>query len=185
MPTKPSRSRLRLAAVTAVVLVATLGGATAAQANTTGGAISGTALSSDPEIFTCPKASGSGNTLCLYTSHDIGTGALPNYYPMDKTYLYRLKDGADPSAPSNWTGTQILDESQLPCGRVGIACGAHHLWAPGGRWVANQSKYLLYVPDLMDTSEDGQHNASRIQVLSNNSTTGTSAYTQLLSLIHI
>src|SRR5690242_16973241 len=108
MKAQLSRARIwQFAAASACALMLLGGNMTAASADTVGGAISGTVNSSDPEIFQCPRSSGSGTTLCMYTSHDMGTGALPNYYPMDKTYIYRLKDGLAAANPANWVGTQI------------------------------------------------------------------------------
>jgi hypothetical protein len=172
------RALPRLVAAAALVLITAgvnLGDTFVANADTVGGAISGNAYSSDPEIFTCPNSHGSADaTLCIYTSNDVGSGSnTSNYYPMNKTYLYRLNDGADAAIPANWVGTPILDEQQDVCGQSATACGANHLWAPGGRRY-NNSQYLLYVPDITDVN--AMDTSSIIMAYSSTSQLGTSGY---------
>ncbi|MBO3747758.1 hypothetical protein J5X84_16895 [Streptosporangiaceae bacterium NEAU-GS5] len=116
---------------------------------------------SDPEIETCSDPSSSWSGLCLYTSNDLGSPG-PWYYPMDKTYLYTLNNGADPSNPDNWVDRgAVLNESAYSSW---VPSGAKHMWAPShGRY---GGKDYLFVPDVTDPTSPGVSTTSRIGISS-------------------
>jgi hypothetical protein len=171
---KPWRSRAwRRSAVIAFTVALTLGGGHAAQANTSG-SITASVNSSDPELIQCPNSAGTGMTLCLFTSLDMGNQPVPsgqNYYPMNQTMLWRLKDGADASKPANWVNQgAVLQESSLTS--RGVPSGANHLWAPGVRYW--NGKYYLYVPDVLDINDESH--SSRIFLFTTTTANGASGY---------
>jgi len=122
-------------------------------------------------------------TLCLFTSQDMGDASgLPipygqNYYPMNQTMLWRLKDGQDASKPGSWTpeGPVINEENALT--DRGVPTNAYHQWAPGVRyWVApgDVGKYYLYVPDVLDTNDESH--TSRINLFTTSDPLGIGPY---------
>lgn len=172
------RSRRRrfkvLAASVAVAVVASvaaiaLGDPLVASANT-GGSITASGNSSDPELIQCPNSIGTGLTLCLFTSEDgipAPYGAENNYYPMNRTKMFRLRDNTDASDPANWDSTIVLTERAL--WSAGVPQFSYHLWAPGARYI--DGKYFLFVPDVLNRSAEST--SSRIFVFK--STNGLAA----------
>lgn len=178
MTQKASRTRvLRLAAATAFLVVLSVGAANPALANTSG-SITSSVNSSDPELIRCPNSAGTGMTLCLFTSQDMGDGSVPsipygqNYYPMKQTMLWRLKDGQDASKPANWVNQgAVIQESSLY--GQGVPSNAYHLWAPGVKYLDNQ--YYLYVPDVLNVNLEST--TSRIFMFTSTNPTGAGGFT--------
>jgi hypothetical protein len=177
---KPGRSRAwRFAAVTVSVVALVLTSVQAAEANTSG-SITQWDNSSDPELIQCPNAAGTGLTLCLFTSQDMGIFDIPygtekNYYPMNKTMLWRLKDNTSAADPANWQpmGPQIGEQSLVNRGLV--PNGANHLWAPGARYI--DGKYYVYVPDV--TNRSLESTSSRVFAYTSTNSLGTGPYTYM------
>ena len=165
--------------MTASVVAIILASAQAAAANTSG-SITQWDNSSDPELIQCPNAAGTGLTLCLFTSQDMATFDVPygperNFYPMNKTFLWRLKDNTSASDPTNWQpmGAQIGEQALVNRGLV--PNGANHLWAPGARYL--DGKYYIYVPDV--TNREDESRSSRIFVYSSTNPLGQGPYSYL------
>jgi len=163
--------------VSVVALI--LAGAQAAEANTSG-SITQWDNSSDPELIQCRNTAGTGLTLCLFTSQDMGTldvpyGSEKNFYPMQQTMLWRLKDNTSAADPANWEpmGAQIVEQSLVNMGLV--SSGAYHLWAPGARYL--DGKYYVYVPDVTNRSDESR--SSRIFVYSTTQGLGKGYYSYL------
>ncbi len=154
------RWRVRLAAATAALLVFTVGWAATADADVVGNPITGVYNSSDPELIQCPTDDGTGTTLCLFTSQDMGwlgspyvggTGWSKNYYPMDATLEFKLRPGTNPAQPGNWTPKgAVVMENEL--NSVGVVPNSLHEWAPGVRYAWGY--YWLYVPDVVDPTHE-------------------------------
>jgi hypothetical protein len=154
---------MRLAAVTTAAVALSIVGVGVANADTTSGAISGTANSSDPEIIQCPDPGGA-MTLCIFNSYDMQDVAAPygaesNYYPMVNTVLYRLKAGTDPAVPGNWVNMSIIMNETFLYSR-GVPSHAYHMWAPGVRYLDNG--FYVFEPDVTDRSLAGESTSSRI-----------------------
>jgi hypothetical protein len=128
--------------------------------------------SSDPDARWCWNGSAWG--LCLYTSRDDrpnGWNYGTNPYPMSKTRMYFLPQGANPGVQSNWQAQGstvnsvpgvILNETAYIGGTNGfVQSNTNHLWAPTGMY-NGIGKHLLLVPDLTNPSQ--QHTSSRIGV---------------------
>jgi hypothetical protein len=128
---------------------------------------------SDPELHRCGDGATRFSGLCLYTSNDLGINKP--VYPMDKTYLYTLRDGQDPSNPDNWQDRGVvLDESQYYTGVPNgfVPQGAQHLWAPT-HFAWKDVNYLL-VPDISDAADP--HTSSKIGISTSTSPFGPFAY---------
>ena len=99
-----------LAAAAGVVAVGLT--TTPAAADTTEPSIISFRNASDPDIHTCSDSATRWSGLCLYASNDLGTEG-PWVYPMEKTFLYTLNEGLDPSDPANWVDRGVmLNETQ-------------------------------------------------------------------------
>jgi hypothetical protein len=147
------------AASVLVLILGGLGGTGVAQANTSG-SITASRNSSDPQLIRCPRADLTGDTLCLFASQDMGDQTIPyfgNYYPMNQTVMWRLKDGADASRPANWDyqGAVVTESKLAP---YGVGTNTFHQWAPGAKWYGN--RFLLFIPDVLDIND--QSHSSRI-----------------------
>ena len=138
----------------------------AASADTTGGyLVSNTQNASDPDVVPCNSDLGQG--MCLYSSTDMSSGALPgNGYPMSQTHAFFLPSGADPSVQGNWQDKGVVfGEDQITTNKPGglVPSGANHLWAPDVSF-AGDGQFTLLVPDVTDTSVVGMHTKSEIFV---------------------
>jgi hypothetical protein len=190
---KPLRSRVRrLAAIASVfVVVLTLGNVNSALANTSG-SITASINSSDPELIQCPNSAGTGMTMCLFTSQDMGNQSVPygpekNYYPMNQTMLWRLNDGADASKSANWGFVgAVLTESDL-ANHIGLVHNdAFHLWAPGVRYwtpTGDVAKYFVYVPDVVDRNDESH--SSRIFLFTSTDKSGANCSRFSCSYVYI
>lgn len=133
---------------------------------------------SDPHLTDCPDTTG-GVGLCLYTSNDLNlpTDSHGNSYPMNKTYLYTLEHGQNPSVQTNWVDRgAVLQESQYSW----VPSGANHLWAPAEAYGAQAGKYYLYVPDISNVSQ--QATSSHIGVSVSASPRGPFTYSQQIAV---
>jgi arabinoxylan arabinofuranohydrolase len=178
--TAPNRSLVRrggIALGVATVLAASGLNTAAAFADTSAASIIKYRNASDPHVTDCPDTTG-GTGLCLYASNDTGSGGTTdNGYPMDKTYLYTLEHGLDPSNANNWVDRGVvLNESQYSW----VPNGAKHLWAPAQ--AAKNGTYYLYVPDVSDKSSSGVHTSSHIGVSTSTNPRGPFTYQQQVSI---
>lgn len=175
-----------LAAATAFVVLGPA--ATPARADTDEPTLFDQRNSSDPEIQQCSDQGSGWAGLCMFTSNDL-TSSGPWYYPMDKTYLYTLDTGLDPSVPGNWVDRgAIFNESDLvvpmggtaaPVGQPGpfVPAGAKHLWAPTHTFF--QGMHYLLVPDVTHVSDGpapNVHTSSRIAIATSTSLFGPYAF---------
>jgi hypothetical protein len=165
----------RLVAVAVAVVVTATVGTEVAYADVAGGAITGSRNGSDPELIQCP-APGGGMTLCLYTSEDL-TNPWPmgqNYYPMDKTEMFRLTPGTDASDPANWVFQgYAVSEGQLNALGIGVVSNSLHLWAPGARYI--YGAYYIFVPDVIDIHDEGR--SSRVYLFKSTNPDGVHGFT--------
>ena len=107
---------------------------------------------SDPSAIHCFDAATGFSGVCLYASHDLGSGTAPDggSYPMDGTFLYTIADGQDPTVQSNWVARgQVLSEGNQ---YSSWANGNKHLWAPEAAQTYDGTTYL-YVPDTTTASD--------------------------------
>jgi hypothetical protein len=172
-------AKLTLVSAAAVALGAGFLTAPAAHADVTDNyLVSNTTNTSDPFVTWC--GGGGFYGLCMYTSSDMGFFDGNNPYPMNQTLLYTLSYGLDPSVQSNWVSRgAVFNENQITTDQPGgfVPPGADHLWAPTMAVGPNGSAYL-YVPDLSDTSDAGQHTSSHIAVAQAASPLGPFTYLQ-------
>jgi hypothetical protein len=181
------------AAATAAVVTAGLVLAPTSNADVPAPYFATSNLGSDPHMIPCNDGATAG--FCLYTSQDMGQmyGYPGNYYPMRDTLVYFSTNGY-----SGWTYKGIaFTESQLDSwagkrtdcvasGSTKVAkspdvapnCRAYHLWAPSA--VKSGNYYYLFVPDVSDTSNNGDppgiSTSSRISVSRSTSPFGPFAY---------
>jgi len=95
---------------------------------------------------------------------------------MDKTYLYTLDNGKDPSNPGNWVGKgAVFDETKIDTAHGGfVPVGAEHLWAPT-HFTAGGTHFLL-VPDVADVTSPGVSTTSEIAIATSTSLSGNYSF---------
>jgi hypothetical protein len=126
---------------------------------------SGSSLAAGPIISfrnsSDPRARVHDGKLYLYTSQDLNKSGN---WPMNKTFCYSLKDGADPGTAASWNDHgAVVDESK----DYAWAKNAEHLWAPDS-FKGPDGKFYMYVPDVQGPG----NNASLVGVMVGSSPTG-------------